>query len=301
MTKLKKKLFVLLCTALFLTGCSEESQDTDKPVQSENQTAETKKPADTEKKKPKTKQAENTKEKPSDKEVSKADPEDKGEEKGEDEEKKEDPEKTQTIVIDPGHSAVTAEGTEPLGPGSSEYKSADTGGTSGVSSKVPEYELTLSISRQLKQVLEKRGYTVILTRDTNDVPLSCVQRAEIANNADADAYIRIHANGSEDQSANGAMTICTTPQNPYISELYSANRLLSDCILNKLCETAGCRRERVWETDTMSGNNWSKVPTTIAEIGYMSNPQEDMKMQTPEYQSQIVQGIAKGIDTYFGY
>ena len=169
------------------------------------------------------------------------------------------------------------------------------------SSKVPEYELTLSISRQLKQVLEKRGYTVIMTRDTNDVPLSCVQRAEIANNADADAYIRIHANGSEDQSANGAMTICTTPQNPYISELYSANRLLSDCILNKLCETAGCRRERVWETDTMSGNNWSKVPTTIAEIGYMSNPQEDMKMQTPEYQSQIVQGIAKGIDTYFGY
>lgn len=301
MTKLKKILFVLLCTALFLTGCSEEAQDTDKPVQSENQTAETKKPADTEKKKPKTKQAENTEEKPSDKEVSKADTEDKGEEKGEDEEKKEDPEKTQTIVIDPGHSAVTAEGTEPLGPGSSEYKSADTGGTSGVSSKVPEYELTLSISRQLKQVLEKRGYTVIMTRDTNDVPLSCVQRAEIANNADADAYIRIHANGSEDQSANGAMTICTTPQNPYISELYSANRLLSDCILNKLCETAGCRRERVWETDTMSGNNWSKVPTTIAEIGYMSNPQEDMKMQTPEYQSQIVQGIAKGIDTYFGY
>lgn len=48
MTKLKKILFVLLCTALFLTGCSEESQDTDKPVQSENQTAETKKPADTE-------------------------------------------------------------------------------------------------------------------------------------------------------------------------------------------------------------------------------------------------------------
>ncbi len=44
MTKLKKIFFVLLCTALFLTGCSEEAQDTDKPVQSENQTAETKKP-----------------------------------------------------------------------------------------------------------------------------------------------------------------------------------------------------------------------------------------------------------------
>lgn len=295
MTKLKKLLFVLLCTALFLIGCSKESEDPDKPVQSEHQTAETEKPADTEKKKPKTKQAKNTEEKPSDKEVSISNTGD------EDKETEENPEISQTIVIDPGHSAVIAEGTEPIGPGSSEHKSADTGGTSGISSKVPEYELTLNISRQLKQALEKRGYTVIMTRDSNDVPLSCVQRAEIANNADADAYIRIHANGSEDQSANGAMTICTTPQNPYISELYSANRLLSDCILNKLCESAGCRRERVWETDTMSGNNWSKVPTTIAEIGYMSNPQEDMKMQSPEYQSQIVQGIADGIDTFFGY
>ena len=98
MTKLKKIFFVLLCTALFLTGCSEEAQDTDKPVQSENQTAETKKPADTEKKKPKTKQAENTEEKPSDKEVSKADTEDKGEEKGEDEEKKEELMKVHTRV-----------------------------------------------------------------------------------------------------------------------------------------------------------------------------------------------------------
>lgn len=97
------------------------------------------------------------------------------------------------------------------------------------------------------------------------------------------------------------MTICTTPQSPYVPEMYSASRLLSDCILNKLCEATGCRKERVWETDTMSGNNWSKVPVTIVEMGYMSNPQEDMMMQSPEYQSQIVQGIANGIDTYLGY
>lgn len=307
MTKLKKLLFVLLCTAMFLTGCSGETKDTDKTVQSEQQTAEAKRQTDKTKKTAKTKRANKAQkedqakkedqdtDKPSDAEDSKAAA---GDEADKD---KENLEKSQTIVIDPGHSAVVAEGTEPLGPGSSEYKSADTGGTSGVSSNVPEYELTLNISRQLKQELENRGYTVFMTRETDDIPLSCVQRAEIANNADADAYVRIHANGSEDQYANGAMTICTTPQNPYISKMYSANRLLSDCILNKLCETAGCKRERVWETDTMSGNNWSKVPTTIVEIGYMSNPQEDMKMQSPEYQSQIVQGIAKGIDTYFGY
>ena len=62
------------------------------------------------------------------------------------------------IVLDPGHSAVVATGTEPLGPGSSEQKAADASGTRGISSGVPEYELTLNISVQLKEVLEQRGY-----------------------------------------------------------------------------------------------------------------------------------------------
>lgn len=101
------------------------------------------------------------------------------------------------IVLDPGHSAVVATGTEPLGPGSSEQKAADASGTRGISSGVPEYELTLNISVQLKEVLEQRGYQVVLTRESNNVPISCVQRAEVANNLNADVYVRIHANGSE--------------------------------------------------------------------------------------------------------
>ena len=211
------------------------------------------------------------------------------------------PGKDAVIVLDPGHSSVVSGGTEPLGPGSSELKAADSAGTSGISTGLAEYELNLQVSQKLKAELEARGYTVILTRASNDVPVSCVQRAEVANSAGADAFVRIHANDSEDPAAQGAMTICITPYNPFYPELYQQSRALSDSIINELCAEAGCENDGVWETDSMSGNNWSQVPATIVEMGYMTNPAEDALMATDEYQNSLVQGIANGIDVYFDY
>lgn len=225
-------------------------------------------------------------------------------EQEEDKEKEETPEqktRTQTVVLDPGHSSVVASGTEPLGPGSTENKAADTSGTSGTVSGLNEYELNLTVSQKLRTELQNRGYTVLMTRESNDVPVSCIERADVANNSDADAFVRIHANGSEDSSAKGAMTICITPDNPFYPALYEQARALSDCIINNLSEVTGCENDGVWETDSMSGNNWSQVPATIVEMGYMTNPDEDALMATDDYQNKIVKGIADGIDQYFGY
>lgn len=138
-----------------------------------------------------------------------------------------------------------------------------------------------------------------MTRTDSDQMLSCRERAEIANEANADVFLRIHADGSEDSTANGAMTICITPENPYIPEEYEKSRLLSEDVLDAFVSATGCRKRKVWETDSMSGNNWSKVPTTLLEMGFMTNPQEDQLMASADYQQKMVQGMADGIDRYF--
>ncbi len=206
-----------------------------------------------------------------------------------------------TIALDPGHQGpnVDMSAKEPNGPGSSEMKMKSTGGTSGRFTGLGEYELTLQIALQLRDALEDEGYDVVLTREDNDTAISNAERAQLANESGAAVYVRIHANGSDSSSMDGALALIPSASNRYVGGLHEESKRLAEDILDAYCEATGIRKISVQENDTMTGINWSEIPVMILEMGFMTNEGDDTKMADPEFQKTMVEGIVNGLNRYF--
>ena len=206
------------------------------------------------------------------------------------------------VAVDAGHqgSWVDMSEEEPIGPGASETKAKSSSGTTGSVTGMPEYHVNLDVSLALRDELERRGYQVVMTREDNDTAISNQERARLATEQGAEITVRIHANGSEDASISGALAMAPSSSNPYVGSLAAESRRLSEAILNAYCEATGIANQGILETDEMTGINWSTVPVTILEMGYMTNEGDDRYLADSSNYTVIADGIADGIDAYFG-
>lgn len=203
------------------------------------------------------------------------------------------------IAIDAGHQKKQMSAKEAIGPGSDKTKAKVSSGTEGVVTKRPEYQVNLEVSLKLKSILIARGYDVYMIRETNNVSLSNKKRALMANESGSDILLRIHCNSADSQSANGALTMSPTLSSPYCKSIAAKSEKLSECVVSTLCRRTGALNRGVIQTDEMTGINWSKIPVTIVEMGFMSNPDEDQKLSNEQYQTMLAQGIADGVDRYY--
>ena len=208
-------------------------------------------------------------------------------------------EKRIKIAIDAGHQKKQMSEQEAIGPGADKTKPMVSSGTEGVVTKRTEYQVNLEVSLKLKSELIARGYDVYMIRETNDVSLSNKKRALMANESGAGILLRIHCNSADSQSANGALTMSPTSSNPYCKVIAADSQRLSECVVSTLCRRTGAKNRGVTQTDEMTGINWSKIPVTIVEMGFMSNPDEDQKLSDRHYQTMLAEGIADGVDRYY--
>jgi N-acetylmuramoyl-L-alanine amidase len=204
------------------------------------------------------------------------------------------------ICIDAGHQAKGNNSLEPVGPGSSTKKPKVSSGTSGVATKKSEAQLNLEVALKLQKELVKRGYKVLMIRTTQNVDISNAQRAIKANNAKVDATIRLHADGSTNRNMHGFSILQPGYNNRYMNkQIITKSRQLSACVNKAFASATNAKNNGLSTRNDMTGFNWSKVPVTLVEMGFMSNAKEDRLLSTQSYQNKMVQGIANGLDNYF--
>lgn len=199
------------------------------------------------------------------------------------------------IGVDPGHQLTGDSEQEQVSPDNAKTtKDRMSPGTFGVRSGTAEYDINLAVSLKLAELLKAAGATVVMTRNTNDVNISNMERAVMMNEAGADFWIRVHCNSSYYQRTNGALIIAPGTD----MKIHDDSVALAKQVLTGFCAATGAACMGVSYTSTQTGFNWSNSPVVTIEMGYLSNPQEDVLLCRDYYQNSCAQGIFSGIAAY---
>ncbi|WP_242861411.1 N-acetylmuramoyl-L-alanine amidase [Cellulosilyticum ruminicola] len=201
------------------------------------------------------------------------------------------------VCIDPGHQAKGDPKGEPIAPGSPHKKARVASGTAGVATKKPEYAVNMEAALILRDLLTQKGYEVIMTRETNKVNVSNVERAEIANNAHADMTIRLHCDSIGNGGKSGAVLIVPAKAGTHTAGIYKPSYDYAQ-LLKKSLEGKGVKVNGIFERGDMTGFNWSKVPVIIFEMGFMSNWNEDRMLSDKGYQQKLMEAVTEALDAY---
>jgi N-acetylmuramoyl-L-alanine amidase len=216
------------------------------------------------------------------------------------------------IVIDAGHG-----GKDP--------------GAIGRRLGIRERDLTLSIAKKLKRILEDNGIRVIMTRGSDEF-ISLPERVRIANSSGADLFVSVHINASRSRAMNGfecyylseatndnaraleAFENATlkTDDGTIIEHSSSLDKTLWDMQLTEnrreSAELAGdicsavdnslVARNRGVKTARFYVVKFTRIPSVLVEIGYLSNKFEELKLKDDGYADRMADVIAKGILAY---
>jgi len=185
------------------------------------------------------------------------------------------------IIIDPGHGLP------------------DNGTVSDKGTK--EAELNMKIALILQKQLKKKGFKVILTRNneyslsnskTNNKRDDLKKRIEIINRSNADAVISIHMNYFPDARYSGAQVFYNPVKedNKYLAAAIQKN-------IKKFADTSNKRNEK--QDTKIYLLKYSTPACVLVECGFLSNNDEERKLNTYEYQEKICKSITKGVTEFF--
>lgn len=172
-------------------------------------------------------------------------------------------------------------------------------------SGITEESINLNITKKVQNLLEQSGSTVILTRsDENgiyDVDSKSIRnkkrsdiknRVKIGNESSADIFVSIHLNKIPQTQYYGWQT--------FFKSGNEEAKKLAESIQNGINNSI--QKENKREPLKITGKyiiDHVEIPTSIVECGFLSNPEEEKKLQQDEYQNQLAWGIYIGIMDYF--
>lgn len=203
------------------------------------------------------------------------------------------------VALDPGQQEKAMTEDEPIGPGASTTVDKMSYGATSTTTGKREYEWSLAFTLKVKEELLARGYEVFMTREENNVELSNADRAKLANESGAEIYISIQADAASNTEAKGIYAQIPSQNNSFIGSMYSECKSLAGFIQSTLIAETGAKDRGLSETDKVTTLNWSEIPVTVLQLGFMSNTQEDRNLWSEDYQKKMVKAICDGIDAYF--